>query len=363
VGRGRLLVVACLASALVVFVAGSAGSGAATWTRSVVRANGDIAFTYGGSLLVANPNTLVLRSIASCPGANGCGETDEPAWSPNGNRLAFVRGAFGGPKEPSHMSLYLIAANGGAAKRLATCGSCGRLYEGRLGWSPNGKWIAYSRDAHTGTQRLWIVPSGGGNPHRLTHCDTPCVDINPSWSPSGHLVVFERETHNASTLFTVRPNGSDLTKLAYGWDPRWSPDGRRIAFQDARGIEVANADGSDVRLLYAGPPSGPGVPSWSPNGKKLVFFNTPGQPSQYTAEVWTMNADGTNQHRLYHSGCCISDWAAPIWSPDGRMIAFAADSAGGTYVMNADGSGLKQLSPDTPNAGPSAISWQLLPQR
>jgi TolB protein len=268
--------VAGLVAALVVMVAGSAGSGAATATRLLVRTNGDIAFSSGGSLLVANPLTVALHAIATCPASNGC-EIDEPAWSANGRTLAFVRGGFGGPNAPSHMSLYVIAANGGAAKLLATCGSCGRLYAGRLGWSPNGKWIAYSRDAQTGTQLLSIVSTAGGKPHRLTHCDTTCVDINPSWSPSGHLLVFERETGNASTLFTIRPNGSDLTQIAPGTDPQWSPDGRRLAFEDARGIEVANADGSDAQLLYPQTGgSGPGVPSWSSDGKKLVFFNTPG---------------------------------------------------------------------------------------
>jgi Tol biopolymer transport system component len=71
-----------------------------------------------------------------------------------------------------------------------------------------------------------------------------------------------------------------------------------------------------------------------------------------------MSADGPDQQRLYYSGCCIGNWAAPVWSPDSRMIGFAADTAGGTYLINADGSGLKQLSPNTPGY----LSWQQLPQ-
>jgi hypothetical protein len=75
-----------------------------------------------------------------------------------------------------------------------------------------------------------------------------------------------------------------------------------------------------------------------------------------------MNADGTDQQRIYHSGCCVGEWSAPIWSPDGTMIAFAADSAGGVYAINADGSGLKQLIPSPYFSGsPSAMSWQPRP--
>ena len=72
-----------------------------------------------------------------------------------------------------------------------------------------------------------------------------------------------------------------------------------------------------------------------------------------------MNGNGSAKQRLYRSGCCVGDWAGPIWSPDGRMIAFSADSAGGTFVINADGSGLRRLSPTTS----SGLSWQRRPRR
>jgi Tol biopolymer transport system component len=74
----------------------------------------------------------------------------------------------------------------------------------------------------------------------------------------------------------------------------------------------------------------------------------------FTAEVWTINANGSDRRRLTRSACCVEVWAAPIWSPDGKQIAFAANSAGGTFVINANGSGLRQLS----TADAYAISWQ-----
>ena len=362
-GKQRLLVVAVLAAALVVTVAASAGSGAATATRLLVSRNGNIAFGYGERLLVVNPiNGTNARRIAGCPATSrGC-EIAEPAWSPNGRRLAFVRGRLA-RNEPGHMSLYLVAAGGGSAKRLAPCGTCGRFYMGgRLAWSPDGRWIVYSRNTSgTGYQSLWIVAAAGGTPHRLTDCAS-CVDIGPTWSPDGSLLLFTRMGRQSVQLYTMRPDGSGLTKITDGADPRWSPDGSRIAFERGPNtVAVADSDGSNVHVLLAGPPgSGPGVPSWSPDGQKLVFFNTPGSQEHFTAEVWTINPDGSEATRLYHSGCCVSDWAAPIWSPDGRMIAFSADSAGGMFVMNADGSGRRKLN--TPAYGPSNImSWQQRP--
>jgi Tol biopolymer transport system component len=89
-----------------------------------------------------------------------------------------------------------------------------------------------------------------------------------------------------------------------------------------------------------------------------VFFKTPGRREHYRAEVWTINADGSGKERLYHSGCCVGIWAPPIWSPDGHKIAFSANSAGGTFVMNADGTGLRRLSRDTYYE----LSWQRIPR-
>ena len=352
-GSQKLLAVIGLAVALIVVVAGSA-RGAAMTKSVLVQSEGNIAFSLGGSLVAVNPGRPgVLRTVTSCPGT-GCTIAD-PAWSPNGRSIAYVQGAFA-VNSPSHMALY-VTTGSGAPRRLAGCGSCG--WGERVGWSPNGKWIAFDRDGfHSGRETLWIVAAAGGKPRQLTHCRRRCADVNPDWSPNGRLILYAHSVGGSTTLYTVRPNGTDQTKIASGEDPQWSPDGHRIVFEDANGIEVANADGSDVHLLFAQTGgAGPGVPSWSPDGKKLVFFNTPGGPSNYTAEVWTMNADGSGQSRLYQSGCCVGDWAAPIWSPNGTMIAFSADSAHGTYVINANGSGLKQL---TSNDAFATMSWQKL---
>ena len=63
-----------------------------------------------------------------------------------------------------------------------------------------------------------------------------------------------------------------------------------------------------------------------------------------------MNADGSNKKRLYHSGWGIDSYAPPIWSPDGQVIAFAISGEStvgtvGTFTINADGTGLKRISP------------------
>jgi Tol biopolymer transport system component len=333
-------------------------AGVATATYLLVHGNGSLAFQgNSGNLLVANPNSPKLRSLAHCAKPSGCAILD-PVWSPDGSHIAFLRARYTG--HSIRTILFVAASDGTGRHLLARCGLCGTNYGGRPGWSPDGKWIAFSRGG--GRESLWIVPAAGGNPRRLTDCGA-CADAQPTWAPNGRLLIFQRiaPTATGSGLFTIRPTGAGLTRVTpSGADPAWSPDGRRIAFDSSPdNIAVVNADGSHLRVLLAGAQAtGPGAPSWSPDGRKLVFFKTPRHQHGFVAEVWTMNPDGTGKKRLYRSGCCITYGATPVWSPDGRQIAFSADSAGGTFVMNADGSGLRRISRSTS----STLSWKERPE-
>lgn len=204
-----------------------------------------------------------------------------------------------------------------------------------------------------------MVAAAGGKARRLC---AACNGFDPTWSPTGDLIAFAgAPPGNWGPLYTVSADGSNLRRIVdnNAADPNWAPDGRRIVFDSLPdNIEVVDADGSDRHVLAEGlpPETGPGDPSWSPDGRKVAFLQTPGRHPHFRAEVWTMNADGSDKERLYRSGCCVGSWGRPTWSPDGRMILFSADSAGGTFVINADGTGLTRLSPTTF----LDLSWQRL---
>jgi TolB protein len=317
-----------------------------------------------GQLLVVDPNRAGLRTIEPCPHGDSSCAIGEPAWSPDGTQLAFIGASGDAPIQKRHMFLYVAAANGGPPLRLASCGSCAARWSSRLAWSPDSKWITFSRDSgHRLPESLWTISAAGGNPRRITHCRR-CIDAQPAWSPNGRVLAFVRAAGlYTSGLYTIRADGSGLTKIARDAvnEPAWSPDGRWIAFGRPGGFAVAGANGFDDRLYFAST-HGTGViatnPAWSPDGRKFVFFRTPGRTGHFRVEVWTMNVDGSDLKRLYRSGCCSAIEAAPIWSPDGRMIAFSASSAGGTFVMNADGSGLRRLSTSVS----ASLSWQRTPK-
>jgi Tol biopolymer transport system component len=112
---------------------------------------------------------------------------------------------------------------------------------------------------------------------------------------------------------------------------------------------------ADHRTAQAG--SGPGFPSKSRDGTRILYAYTPGVPGGFFYEVWVMNANGTQKHRLYRSSQPLADYAPPIWSPNGKQIAFSiltnAESA--LVIINANGSRLHRIAPSV-----RTLAWQPL---
>jgi Tol biopolymer transport system component len=169
-------------------------------------------------------------------------------------------------------------------------------------------------------------------------------------------------------LYVMNADGSKQLRLTTPASsflpPEWSPDGRRIAFVSGRGciddnhlyglpegtidadISVMNADGSGLRRVTRGP-GGDCAPVWSPDGQKIAFHRSfvrreGDKVVGVDFDVYVINADGSEERSL--TGDAVS--FRPMWSPDGRKIAFwsGLDGAGGIYVMNADGSERRLLA-------------------
>lgn len=199
-------------------------------------------------------------------------------------------------------------------------------------------------------QTLYEMSADGGEQARLIQNDALVVS-HPQWSPDGETIVFSGEElpSNDVALYVVDADGSNLTPLndVEALDPQhptWSPDGERIAFYSRakRALFAANADGSDPVELLAIQAT---EPAWSPDGTEIAFVNRDsGQ------EIYVMDADGSNLRNLTDNPAAAE--GSPAWSPDGSMIAFEQDSQ--IFVMNADGSSPRQLTEGgTRNEDPS----------
>jgi Tol biopolymer transport system component len=172
-----------------------------------------------------------------------------------------------------------------------------------------------------------------------------------------------------SQIYIMNPDGTGVSALTHdpssNADPAWSPDGSRIAFSgglsnDAGSgdIFLMQADGTG-RVNLTNCPSADRSPAWSPDGTKIVFTQRqiPGGPPG----VYVMNSVATGP-ACSGATLLVNNGLDPAWSPDGSAIAFVAVgetalSAGNIYLMNPDGTGVRQLTTDDPSFSDIQPSW------
>jgi TolB protein len=292
-----------MAGVLAVAVA-SSGPASATFPGRA----GKIAFVSDASgsndILVMNADGSGRENLTT-----GTEDDAEPAWSPDGRRLAFVRSA------PQPV-MYLIGADGQGLRRLSAGAS--------PAWSPDGERIMFSRRVGRGAD-LYVVRAEGQAARRLTR--TAAVESDPEWSPDGRLVAFVRPGRAGSAhVYVMRANGRRVRRVTSGpledSSPTWSPDGRRIAFvrdDETTGqtrVYVTTLDGKKVRPLVGKLELDPGAsfesdPSWSPDGKRVVFV----RGARLYSDLYVASADGRFLRRLSDNALDQVLDRQPAWQP------------------------------------------------
>jgi dipeptidyl aminopeptidase/acylaminoacyl peptidase len=183
---------------------------------------------------------------------------------------------------------------------------------------------------------------------------TPSLPAGAAFPGVNGTIAFDSDRDVAAgEIYAIAPGGT-ATRLTFSngsSNPAYSPDGRKIAFVDSDyQISVMNQDGSGEKQITT-TPTAKQDPAWSPNGARILYVaNSFDVDGETDLEIWSIKVDGTGRKQLTNNTFPDMD---PAWSPLGDQIAFVSARMGDTnrnvYIMNADGSGPANL---TPNSAP-----------
>ena len=263
-----------------------------------------------------NPEIYVMRPDGSRQTniTHHAAKDRDPAWSPDGRRIAFITGRDG------VYEVYVTDLQGRKAVRI-THGPTGVAYD------DNCSWLCWSKDParivfYRGDD-IWVAHLDGSEAVNLTSDlrDDSGFREHPSppaWSADGSKIAFVAIPGNHGCVYTMSPDGSRrrcLTRrlvVDARW-PKWSPDGRRIAFCWTWGrtaLSVIDADGRHPRELTEAWGQGPHH-CWSPDGEELLYL--------WKSNLWIINVASGDRRQLTSLGVGTQ---SPSWSPSGERIAF-----------------------------------------
>jgi Tol biopolymer transport system component len=234
-------------------------------------------------------------------------------------------------------------------------------------WSPDGAEVVYESNVYEQDQavtttsgcrlaacaQIWRVNTNGKHRRRLTSLRR--YSEAPDWSSTGRIayarVLPSSGTTIETEIYTIESNGYGVRRLtdAAGEDngPAWSPDGQKIAFESDRDVPdgsadlyVMNADGSDQHKLTNSAGVSEVSAAWSPDGTRIAYWRR----GEDLESIGVINADGTGERMLTGPDEPAAD---PAWSPDGEWIAYTSwtdnlDSPE-IWVMRGDGSQKRKL--------------------
>jgi dipeptidyl aminopeptidase/acylaminoacyl peptidase len=284
----------------------------------------------------------------------------DPRLSPDGKSVVYVQTTIDQKKNRRDSAIWLVAADGSAAPRRLSAEGFG---SNSPRWSPDGKTLAFlsARNADSSSTEtpkpqiylLWM--SGGGEGISLTKLKNGVQSYQ--WSPDGTRIV---AVGSSGPMDGIAPadRKSDVrhyTHIQYKFnDTGWYDDKRRHLW-------VINAASGDAKQITDGPDWNDTDPQWSPDGTRIAFVSDrtgKAFDDSHNTDVWTISAAGGELTK-------ISDHAfddeSPRWSPDGKQILFAGQTAlhqfPKLYVANSSGGSPSQLAVKDLDLIPGELHW------
>ena len=236
--------------------------------------------------------------------------------SPDGRTIAFM--TIDG-------RVATIRRDGSGLQNLTgdTANSGGDAQEA-VSWSPDGAQIAY-----VANDDIYVRDADGSNMLRLT--DDPAGEFFPAWSSQGMIAYWHGATSGEdggptnAEIYTIPATGGIPTRLTRNGtpdiEPTWSPDGERIAYfsTDRSEIWVMNADGSDQRRLFGSKENEGWAPAWSPDGAHIAFLHCcSSDPYATVLEVRVLDLTTGTVRRLHVN--VATDLNGASWSSSEALL-------------------------------------------
>jgi Tol biopolymer transport system component len=273
-----------------------------------------------------------LPSIASSESVERAGPT-------SAGQIAYVRHF-----SPDDYEIFVINPDGSDRQRLTN----DPAWNVDPAFSPDGEQIAFTRSPRRGTAEIYMMSSTGNHVRQVTADGYPESD-DPSFSPDGERIVFAQRKSRRSDkdLFSMDIDGTDRRRLTNyrgsEEQPVYSPDGDQIAFERWKpgvdgdpAITVTNVDGSNPIEVDADFSL---RPDFAPSGERVMFLRN-------LNHIWTAEADGGSPQEVLRNCDCFS----PTYSPDGSQIALERGQT--LRIIESDGAGMTTV----PHTGPF-VAW------
>jgi Tol biopolymer transport system component len=275
-------------------------------------------------------------------------DDDEPAFSPDGEQIAFRSSREGG-------GIFVMGRTGEAVRRVTRAGF-------KPAWSPDGRQLVYAAEGvdvnpqnRAGRSQLWIVGANGGEPRRLVEGDA----LLPSWSPHAQRIAYMGRTDAHIDVWTVPAGGGAPIAVTQDpfvdWSPEWSADGKFLYFASDRGgsmnlwrIGIDEASGNTLGEAEPITTPAPFVahPSVSANGR-LVAYSSVLVTQNVQALTLDPTTGGVRSEPIWLTSGSRR-WSNPDQSPDRQWLVFYSRTQpeGDIYIAHPDGTGLRQVTSD-----------------
>jgi TolB protein len=224
-----------------------------------------------------------------------------PAWSPDGNSLAYV--SF----EQGRAMVYSQSLTSRRPVLLASFPGSNSAPS----WSPDGQQLAIVL-THEGTSQIYLVRKDGSDLRRISFSDT--IDTEPTFSPDGRYLLFTSDRGGSAQIYRMPVSGGTAERLTFegsnNFSPRFSPDGKSFVFTQFKDgtfhIAVQDFETKQVQILTPG--GWEKKPSFAPNGK-LILFATEVHGRGILA---TVSSDGRVKQKMTPQQ---GDIREPTWGP------------------------------------------------